>query len=108
MATGIEPAAPLPMRRSVGVADALGNRTDADVAEIDQPRLLSGIRVGGGLAPAWPYSNGGTKARQGRDLGLRGVLMGLGALPSGCGWSLIATLARPRVIEEVQGRIDLL
>src|ERR1700726_2870163 len=24
------------------------------------------------------------------------------------GWSLIATLARPRVIEEVQGRVDLL
>jgi hypothetical protein len=41
----IEAATPLPLRHSVGIADAADDRAGVDVAAIDQPPLLMGLRI---------------------------------------------------------------
>jgi hypothetical protein len=41
----IEAAAPLPLRRGVGIADTLPDGADVDVAVVDKPGLLMGIRI---------------------------------------------------------------
>src|SRR5262249_31785644 len=44
-ASGIEAAAPLPFRSGAGVADALRDRADVDVAVVDAPALFAGVRI---------------------------------------------------------------
>jgi hypothetical protein len=51
---GIEAAAPLPLRCCVGIADGPRDRADMDVAVINHPSLLKGVRIAAaGKGGAW-------------------------------------------------------
>jgi hypothetical protein len=45
VAPGIEAAGPLPVWTAGRIADALGDGADPQVAAVDQPSLLAGIRI---------------------------------------------------------------